>query len=222
MSTREHSISRRGFITGGVLCAAGLVIASPVSAFAGTSYAEPAPTIVVTLEDAEGNLVDAFGEMSTRNASVGTLRLGETVRTLTQKDDGSFVAICETSIMQSADSRATKDDIYNDPYATVKVLMEYTFLRGRITVTSGTVQISNITSGFVLSPRHQLMFQGPLSHEGNMVYKEFTADSNTIVTGWPSVEYVPTGSSYKNACRFQGMINGAGVQNYLFAAEVTI
>ena len=222
MGTTEHSISRRSFITGGALCAAGVAMASPISAFAGTKYAEPTPSIAVTLEDADGNLVDKYGDALARNASQSTLQLGESIRTSIQKDDGSFVAICETSVTQSANSRTNKDDVHNDPYATVKVSMEYTFLRGKITVTSGAVQISNVASGFVMSPRHQLMFQGPLSHEGNMVYKEFTGDSNTIVTGWSPVEYTPTGSSYKNACRFQGMVNGAGVQNYLLAAEVTI
>lgn len=222
MSTKGCSISRRSFVVGSVIGVAGLALAAPSAAFADDYHVEPIPGVVVRLEDADGMLVDAFGESVPRNDLASDLKLGETTRSLIQKADGSFEAICETSILPTINSRTIKDDVHNDPYATIKASVEYTFSRGKIAITAGTVQISNIANGIVLSPRHQLMFQGPLSHEGNMVVKEFTAATNTVVTGWSAVEYVPTGSFYKNACRFQGMVNGSGVQNYLLAAEVII
>lgn len=215
------SFTRRKFIAGSAFALLGLNAITPSLAFADNKV-EQEPRIHVTLQDANGQMLEDVGAPQLQCAASNRLNLGDTSKTVVQNQDGSYTMSCNTSVVPTITPRTTSEKYNYDPYATVRVTVDYTFFRGNITITSGSVYISNIAPEIELSSRYQIVAQGPYTSDGMNIVEQFTENEHTIVTGWSAVEYIPSGVSNMNLCRFQGLVNGGGVKNYVLAVEVLV
>lgn len=220
MKNVSSSISRRNFVMGSALGAAGLALASPALAFADTTPAEPMPSIVVSVKDMHGNVVDATGMAVPRSVG-GLVCLDNTTRSVTENADGSFTAVCETSVVPAAARSTIKDNTYNDLGVTIKVSVMYTFSRGKITVQSGSVVLTNVAPEATWTSKWMIVCQGVWANM-NQVQTEFTGLEHVLITGFPEIDYVPSGASGMNGTNFQGVMSAKDMPEHLVTAAVQV
>lgn len=220
MKNNTSSMSRRNFIAGGALGLAGLALATPSLAFADSALAEPAPSIAFTLKDMDGNVVDTVGTSASRSMG-GLARFDSTTRTVTENADGTFTATCETSVVPTATPRSIKDNTYNDTGVTIKVSVQYLFSQGKITVQSGSVVLTNVAAGAKWTSKWMVVCQG-LWTNMNQVQAEVTGLEHVLVTGFPPIDYIPSGGSGMNGTNFQGVMSAIGMPEHLVTASVQV
>lgn len=220
MKNGISSMSRRNFVASGALGLAGLALATPSLAFADSALAEPKPSIAITLKDMNGNVVDTAGASAPRSAG-GLARFDGTTRTVTDNADGTFTATCETSVVPTATPRTIKDNTYDDTGVTIKVSVQYLFSRGKITVQSGSVVLTNVAAGANWTSKWMVVCQGVWASM-NQVQAEVTGLEHVLVTGFPAIDYVPSGGSGMNGTNFQGVMSANGIPEHLVTASVQV
>lgn len=220
MKNEISSISRRNFVMGSALGVAGLALASPVLAFADTNQAEPTPSIVVSVKDMDGNVVDATGVAAPRRVG-GLVCLDNTTRSMIENADGSFTAICETSVIPVAARSTIKDNTYNDTGVTIKVSVMYTFSRGKITVQSGSVVLTNVAPEARWTSKWMVVCQGTWANL-NQIQTEFTGLEHALITGFSAIDYIPSGGSGMNGTDFEGVMSAKDMPEHLVTASVQV
>lgn len=219
MENRSISISRRNFVIGSALGATGLALASPALAFASTAVPEPTPSIIVNVADMDGNVVAATGAATTKSS--GLVCLGNTTRSLTENADGSLTATCETSVIPTAARSTIKDNTYNDTGVTIKVSVMYSFSRGKITVQSGSVVLTDVAPGANWTSKWLIVCQGVWANM-NQIQAEVTGLEHVLITGFPEIDYVPSGAAGMNGTNFQGVMSADGIPEHLVTASVQV
>lgn len=213
-------ISRRKFLAGSSLGALGLVLGTPFAAFADTDPAEPTPSFTVTVKDAGGVVVDAFGQNAS-NFADADVKIVNATRSVIANSDDSYSAVFEFGVKPKAVLRSNKDEVYDDLGVTIKVSIDYRFFRGKITVNSGSVELTNVVADANWISRYLNVAQGPFSALQTKT-ESFDGLSHTVVTGFTEIDYVPSGEAAMNAVMFSGVMSAPNMPEHLVTAQVSV
>ena len=221
------NISRRDLLTAGALGAAGLA----ASALIPTQQAQadetaagsvPTPAIAVQIKDKEGRVIDSYNPLLRISSLTNPpIKVADVTYETKANGDGSFAVVANSTIgLRNTDT--TAEESYQDEHAAATVTLDYIFSRGQITVRSGSVNITWIASNVNMYSRYLIVAQGPYTGAGDTIVEQFTGNSHTITTNFGPTEYVPSGTTHMNICRFESGILINGTEDYFFDVEVTV
>lgn len=183
--------------------------------------AKTTPAISARIRNAEGKVISDFNPLSRLKINENeNLYIANAESNTVANIDGSYSSQCITQI--GATPRNANQATYEDEYATATVTINYLLSQGNITVQSGSVNITRIASNVSMYSRYLIVAQGPYTGQGDTIVEEFSGNTHAITTGFSSTEYVPSGPSHMNICRFESGILIDGTEDYFFDVEVTV
>ncbi|MEF2655931.1 MAG: hypothetical protein U0M72_05820 [Eggerthellaceae bacterium] len=193
----------------------------PSIASAQEMQAKTTPAISARIRNAEGKVISDFNPLSRLKINENeNLYIANAESNTVANIDGSYSSQCITQI--GATPRNANQATYEDEYATATVTINYLLSQGNITVQSGSVNITRIASNVSMYSRYLIVAQGPYTGQGDTIVEEFSGNTHAIITGFSSTEYVPSGPSHMNICRFESGILIDGTEDYFFDVEVTV
>lgn len=227
MKAKGTNISRRDLLAAGALSAAGLAASALIptqQAHADESEARsiPTPAIAVQIKDKEGKVVDSYNPLSRISSLTNPpIKVKDASCETKANSDGSFTVVSNSTIaLRNADT--TAEESYQTENASATVSINYIFSRGQITVQSGSANITWIASNVNMYSRYLIVAQGPYTGTGDTIVEQFTGNTHTIITNFGPIEYVPSGATHMNICRFESAILINGTEDYFFDVEVTV
>lgn len=219
------NISRRDLLGAGVLGATGIVASMLIptqQAHAEERISNPTPMIAIKIKDKEGKVIDSYDPLSRinvlNNPSLKIVKTNYATRTNSDKS----ISVIANSAIAFRSPNSTAEESYQNEYAAATVTLDYVFSRGQITVRSGSVNISQIASNVNMYSKYLIVAQGPYTGAGDTIIEQFTGNSHTITTNFGPTEYVPSGTTHMNICRFESGILINGTEDYFFDVEVTV
>lgn len=217
------SLSRRDFFSAGALGVLGIAASAtmPSIASAQETRAKTTPAISARIRNAEGKVISDFNPLSRLKINENeNLYIANAESNTVANIDGSYSSQCIAQI--GATPRNANQATHEDEYATATVTINYLLSQGNITVQSGSVNITRIASNTSMYSRYLIVAQGPYTGQGDTIVEKFSGNTHTVTTGFSSTEYVPSGTSHMNICRFESGILIDGTEDYFFDVEVTV
>ena len=219
------SISRRDLLAAGALSAVGIAASALIptqQAQAEEAGSSPTPRIAIQIKDKEGKVIDSYNPLSKINTLTNpSIKVTNANCKTETSNDGSFTVSANAAIALR-NANTTAEESYQTENAAATVTLNYVLSGGQITVRSGSVNITWIASNVNMYSRYLIVAQGPYTGTGDTIVEQFTGNSHTITTNFGPTEYVPSGTTHMNICRFESGILINGTEDYFFDVEVTV